>query len=113
VLKKLISLADPTYAALLNRWVSQVIFYNQYSQPSLRNLPLPYYALSNLLTLFAHDVPTLPLVQHVFDYLLVRPPIAVVYLAAAVGGLVHFPCDIYILSLVDCSLQERGGVSIR
>ena len=46
--------------------------------------PLPYYALSNLLTLFSHDVPTLPLIQHIFDYLLSRPPIVVVYLAAAV-----------------------------
>lgn len=46
--------------------------------------PLPYFALSNLLTLFSHDMPTLPLIQHVFDYLLARPPIASVYLAAAV-----------------------------
>lgn len=47
-----------------------------------RNSPLPFYALSNLLTLFSHDMPTLNLIQHVFDYLLCRPPIAVVYLAA-------------------------------
>jgi len=65
VLKKLIGLADPSYASVLDR-----------------NLPLPYYALSNLLTLFAHDIPELPMIQHVFDYLLVRPPIAAVYLAA-------------------------------
>ena len=45
---------------------------------------LPYFALSNLLTLFSHDMPTLPLIQHVFDYLLCRHPIIVVYLAAAV-----------------------------
>lgn len=50
----------------------------------IRYQPLPYYALSNLLTLFSHDVPTLPLIQHVFDYLLCRPPIASVYLAVAV-----------------------------
>lgn len=49
-----------------------------------RHSPLPYYALSNLLTLFSHDMPTLPLIQHVFDYLLCRPPIITVYLAAAV-----------------------------
>lgn len=48
------------------------------------NTPLPYFALSNLLTLFSHDVPTLPLIQHIFDYLLCRPPIISVYLAAAV-----------------------------
>lgn len=53
-----------------------------------RNTPLPYFALSNLLTLFSHDVPTLPLIQHVFDYLLSRPPIASVYLAAAVRPLI-------------------------
>ncbi|KAK2467977.1 hypothetical protein APHAL10511_000272 [Amanita phalloides] len=66
VLKILLRLADPEYAKLLER-----------------DSPLPFYALSNLLTLFAHDMPTLPLIQHVFDYLLCRPPIAVVYLAAA------------------------------
>ncbi|KAI5116992.1 hypothetical protein M0805_001489 [Coniferiporia weirii] len=66
-LKYLLRLADPDYAALLER-----------------NIPLPYFALSNLLTLFSHDTPTLPLIQHIFDFLLSRPPIAAVYLAAAV-----------------------------
>ena len=46
---------------------------------------MPYYALSNLLTLFSHDMPTLPLIQHTFDYLFVRPPVACAYIAAAVG----------------------------
>ncbi|KAJ4487462.1 rab-GTPase-TBC domain-containing protein [Lentinula lateritia] len=46
--------------------------------------PLPYFALSHLLTMFAHDIPTLPVIQHVFDFLLARPPIALVYLTAAV-----------------------------
>ncbi|THH17700.1 hypothetical protein EW146_g3168 [Bondarzewia mesenterica] len=67
ILLRLLRLADPTYAALLEE-----------------QSPLPYPALSHLLTLFAHDVPSLPLAQHIFDYLLTRPPIAVVYLAAAV-----------------------------
>ncbi|OCH86458.1 hypothetical protein OBBRIDRAFT_828297 [Obba rivulosa] len=67
LLKRIIQLSDPELAAVLER-----------------NAPLPYYALSNLLTLLSHDVPTLPLIQHVFDYLLARPPIALVYLAAAV-----------------------------
>ncbi|KAA1474967.1 hypothetical protein DENSPDRAFT_866750 [Dentipellis sp. KUC8613] len=67
VLQRLLRVADPAYAALLEE-----------------QAPLPYPALSHLLTLFAHDVPTLPLAQHVFDYLFARPPIAVVYLAAAV-----------------------------
>ncbi|KAH9916946.1 rab-GTPase-TBC domain-containing protein [Epithele typhae] len=66
ILKNLLRLADSQFAATLER-----------------TAPLPYYALSNLLTLFSHDVPTLPLIQHIFDYLLSRPPIAVVYLAAA------------------------------
>ncbi|KAH6918184.1 rab-GTPase-TBC domain-containing protein [Coprinopsis sp. MPI-PUGE-AT-0042] len=51
-----------------------------FSESLERNSPLPFYALSNLLTLFSHDMPTLNLIQHVFDYLLCRPPIAVVYL---------------------------------
>ncbi|KAH9888019.1 rab-GTPase-TBC domain-containing protein [Cubamyces lactineus] len=66
ILQRILHLADEKYAAILE-WAS----------------PLPYYALSNLLTLFSHDIPTLPLIQHIFDYLLSRPPIAVVYLAAA------------------------------
>nr|VWP00440.1 STE/STE11/CDC15 protein kinase [Ganoderma boninense] len=66
VLKRLLELVDPEFAEALER-----------------TAPLPYYALSYLLTLFSHDVPTLPLIQHIFDYLLCRPPIAVVYLAAA------------------------------
>ncbi|KAI0941884.1 hypothetical protein AcV7_002451 [Taiwanofungus camphoratus] len=67
ILKRLIQVTDPKFSELLDR-----------------NAPLPYFALSNLLTLLSHDVPTLPLIQHVFDYLLCRHPIAIVYLAAAV-----------------------------
>jgi len=55
-----------------------------------RNIPMPYYALSNLLTLFSHDMPTLPLIQHTFDYLFVRPPVACVYVSAAVGPFVYY-----------------------
>ncbi|KAF9479758.1 hypothetical protein BDN70DRAFT_894672 [Pholiota conissans] len=67
VTKNLLELADPEYAGILEQ-----------------SSPLPFYALSNLLTLFSHDMPTLPLIQHVFDYLLCRPPIASVYLATAI-----------------------------
>jgi len=49
--------------------------------------PLPFHALSNLLTLFSHEVPTLPLIQHVWDFLLCREPLAVVWLAVAVSNL--------------------------
>ncbi|KAI0641372.1 rab-GTPase-TBC domain-containing protein [Trametes meyenii] len=66
ILKRLLHLADEKFAESLERAA-----------------PLPYYALSNLLTLFSHDIPTLPHIQHIFDYLLSRPPIVVVYLAAA------------------------------
>lgn len=64
-------------AHLDNPVVNRCLFWN-------RNTPLPFFALSNLMTLFSHDMPTLPLVQHVFDYLLCRPPIAVIYLAVTV-----------------------------
>ncbi|GLB42460.1 putative rab-GTPase-TBC domain containing protein [Lyophyllum shimeji] len=67
VTKNLLRLADPEYARTLER-----------------ASPLPFYALSNLLTLFSHDMPTLPLIQHVFDYILCRPPIIIVYLATAI-----------------------------
>ncbi|KAI6040872.1 rab-GTPase-TBC domain-containing protein [Pisolithus marmoratus] len=67
ILRNLLRLVDPAYAELLEN-----------------TSPLPYHALSNLLTLFSHDIPTLPLIQHVWDFLLVREPVAVVWLAAAV-----------------------------
>ncbi|KIK68613.1 hypothetical protein GYMLUDRAFT_54217 [Collybiopsis luxurians FD-317 M1] len=66
-LSKLLAVVDADLARLLRR-----------------ASPLPYFALSHLLTMFSHDVPTLPLIQHIFDYLLARPPIALVYLVAAV-----------------------------
>ena len=50
-----------------------------------RYSPLPYAALPHLLTLFAHAAPTLPLIQHIFDYIFVRPPLIIVYLVAAVS----------------------------
>ncbi|KAF9513824.1 hypothetical protein BS47DRAFT_939144 [Hydnum rufescens UP504] len=67
VLRRLIRLADAEFAALLER-----------------TSPLPYFALSNILTLFSHDIPTLALIQPIFDYLLTRPPIALIYLTAAI-----------------------------
>ncbi|KAI9438735.1 rab-GTPase-TBC domain-containing protein [Lactarius indigo] len=67
ILQRLLRLADPPYATLLED-----------------HAPLPYAALPHLLTLLAHATPTLPLIQHIFDYLLVRPPLAIVYLVAAI-----------------------------
>ncbi|KAF8512553.1 rab-GTPase-TBC domain-containing protein [Hysterangium stoloniferum] len=67
ILKRLLRITDPPYAATLEK-----------------NASLPYYALSNLLTLFSHDIPTLSLIQQVFDWVLCRPPVASVWLAAAV-----------------------------
>ncbi|KZT66235.1 hypothetical protein DAEQUDRAFT_695897 [Daedalea quercina L-15889] len=67
ILKRLLQAADPEFSSVLER-----------------TSPLPYFALSNILTLLSHDVPTLPLIQHIFDYLLCRHPIATVYLVAAV-----------------------------
>ncbi|KAH9998649.1 rab-GTPase-TBC domain-containing protein [Russula vinacea] len=67
ILQRLLRLADPPYATVLE----------EYS-------PLPYAALPHLLTLFAHATPTLPLIQHIFDYIFTRPPLIIVYLVAAV-----------------------------
>ncbi|KAG5720894.1 TBC1 domain family member 20 [Termitomyces sp. T112] len=67
VTKHLLRLADSQYARRLES-LSQ----------------LPFYALSNLLTLFSHDIPTLSLIQHVFDYILCRPPIIIVYLVTVI-----------------------------
>ena len=85
-MKNLLHLADVKYAETLERYVLGTIPQLVSSNFQYRTSPLPFYALSNLLTLFSHDMPTLPLIQHVFDYLLCRPPIAVVYLATAVRG---------------------------
>ncbi|KAG1851918.1 rab-GTPase-TBC domain-containing protein [Suillus subluteus] len=67
ITRNLLRIIDPKYAMLLE---------------SIG--PLPFHALSNLLTLFSHEVPTLPLIQHVWDFLLCREPLAVVWLAVAV-----------------------------
>lgn len=61
-----------------------LILYTAHSDLCDSASPLPYFALSHLLTLFSHDMATLPLTQHAFDWILVRPPIAVIYLCAAV-----------------------------
>ncbi|KAG6863867.1 hypothetical protein C0991_002542 [Blastosporella zonata] len=73
VTKNLLRLADLEYAQGLER-ISQ----------------LPFYALSNLLTLFSHDMPMLPLIQHILDYILCRPPIIVVYLAATLRAQCYY-----------------------
>ncbi|KAG2038358.1 hypothetical protein BDR03DRAFT_954540 [Suillus americanus] len=67
ITRNLLRIIDPKYAMLLESVA-----------------PLPFHALSNLLTLFSHEVPTLPLIQHVWDFLLCREPLAVVWLAVAV-----------------------------
>ncbi|GJJ15099.1 hypothetical protein Clacol_009374 [Clathrus columnatus] len=67
ILKRLVKIADPAYGEVL-----------------AKNGNLPYYALSNLLTLFSHDMPTLPLIQHVFDWLLCREPAASIWLETVI-----------------------------
>ncbi|KAG8913630.1 hypothetical protein FRC00_001965 [Tulasnella sp. 408] len=67
LLQRVFRAADPTLADVIEQ-----------------SSPLPYFALSNLLTLLSHDVPTLPLIQRIFDYLLCRPPIYIIYLTAAI-----------------------------
>lgn len=89
ILKRILHLADEKFAITLEQYVHirNLSAGSSFLTFLTRAAPLPYYALSNLLTLFSHDIPTLPLIQHIFDYLLSRPPIAVVYLAAAVRSL--------------------------
>lgn len=91
VTKNLLRLADTEYADILEQ-----------------TFPLPFHALSNLLTLFSHDMPTLPLIQHVFDYLLCRPPIAVVYLATAV--ILSRKADVE--RLVGDDDEQEGGIGL-
>ncbi|KDQ07337.1 hypothetical protein BOTBODRAFT_38868 [Botryobasidium botryosum FD-172 SS1] len=66
VMKRVLRSVDPAFASLVEE-----------------TSPLPYFALSHILTLFAHDTPTLELIQPIFDFLLCRPPIVVAYLAVA------------------------------
>ncbi len=84
-MQNLLRTVDPDYAELLERFVTILTLISPlFLFVACSTSPLPFYALSNLLTLFSHDMPTLPLIQHVFDYILCRPPIIVVYLATAV-----------------------------
>ncbi|KAH7345032.1 rab-GTPase-TBC domain-containing protein [Rhizoctonia solani] len=66
ILRRLIRLADPEFAILIEE-----------------ASPLPYWAISPLMTLYTHDLPTLELAQRVMDWVLARPPHAVIYLVAA------------------------------
>ncbi|ELU41655.1 TBC domain-containing protein [Rhizoctonia solani AG-1 IA] len=66
ILRRLIRLADPDLAILIEE-----------------ASPLPYWAISPLMTLYTHDLPTLALAQRVMDWMLARPPNAVIYLVAA------------------------------
>jgi hypothetical protein len=75
---------DPEFATAIEEYGNLLGSTTRTRSCRCRSSPIPYFALSNLLTLFSHDMPTLPLIQHVFDFLLCRPPIAAVYLAAAV-----------------------------
>ncbi|CEL57684.1 GTPase-activating protein gyp10 OS=Schizosaccharomyces pombe (strain 972 / ATCC 24843) GN=gyp10 PE=4 SV=1 [Rhizoctonia solani AG-1 IB] len=65
ILRRLIRLADPGLAILIEE-----------------ASPLPYWAISPLMTLYTHDLPTLALAQRVMDWMLARPPNAVIYLVA-------------------------------
>ncbi|KAG8744871.1 hypothetical protein FRC10_009241 [Ceratobasidium sp. 414] len=66
ILRRLLRLADPELATLIEETTS-----------------LPYWAISPLMTLYTHDLPTLELAQRVMDWILCRPPDAVIYLVAA------------------------------
>ncbi|CUA76695.1 hypothetical protein RSOLAG22IIIB_02162 [Rhizoctonia solani] len=66
ILRRLLRLADPELARLIEE-----------------ASPLPYWAISPLMTLYTHDLPTLALAQRVMDWILARPPDAVIYLVAA------------------------------
>ncbi|KAG8688412.1 hypothetical protein FRC08_011448 [Ceratobasidium sp. 394] len=65
ILRRLLWLADPELARLIEEAT-----------------PLPYWAISPLMTLYTHDLPTLELAQRVMDWILCRPPDAVIYLVA-------------------------------
>lgn len=83
ILRRLIRVADPELAILIEE-----------------SSPLPYWAISPLMTLYTHDLPTLALAQRVMDWILARPPDAVIYLVAAVS--IYF--RIFVCSLTDCEL---------
>jgi TBC1 domain family member 20 len=91
VTRSLLRLADKPFSEILER-----------------SSPLPFFALSNLLTLFSHDMPTLSLIQHVFDYLLCRPPIAVVYLAAVVCATLDFCLCLFLTANLSGNLITKA-----
>ncbi|CED84370.1 Predicted GTPase activator protein [Phaffia rhodozyma] len=67
VMKRLLKLADPELYRIVNQAT-----------------PLPFFALSWLLTLFSHDVDSFPHIQLLFDFLLANNPVVVVYLSVAI-----------------------------
>jgi hypothetical protein len=77
ILRRLLRIADPELATLIEE-----------------TAPVPYWAISPLMTLYTHDLPTLELAQRVMDWVLCRPPDAVIYLVAAVSFniLCHIRC---------------------
>jgi hypothetical protein len=85
-MRNLLRVVDPQYAKLLERYRLLPCYCTLFITLLDSVAPLPFHALSNLLTLFSHEVPTLPLIQHVWDFLLCREPLAVVWLAAAVSA---------------------------
>jgi hypothetical protein len=93
IMRNLLRVVDPEYAKLLEKYPScpSPCYYTLFITFLDSVSPLPFHALSNLLTLFSHEVPTLPLIQHVWDFLLCRDPLAVVWLAIAVSALSIIP----------------------
>lgn len=82
-LQRVLKLADYGYAECLDSEYLSFFYSSCLPLIADRNAPLPYFALLNILTLISHDMPTLSLIQHVFDYC--RPPISAGYLAAVVS----------------------------
>jgi hypothetical protein len=91
-LKRIVRAADPSFADIVEQASN-----------------LPYFSLSWILTLLAHDLPDLESTARLFDFLLAHNPGMVAYLAAAV----RFPCADLSFGLIDCPqlvLEKRDAI---
>ena len=88
LLKRILAQADPALAHVVEQSVARAQIFVLKLIPSFsRASSLPYFSLSWILTLMAHDLTSIDLVSRIFDFLLAHNPAMVSYLCAAVGKL--------------------------
>lgn len=93
LLKRILKQADPILAEAVNMCVGKACWRQQNCAnmlfDRLRASSLPYFSLSWVLTLLAHDLISVEVTSRIFDFLLAHNPAMVSYLCAAVSFLIN------------------------